>query len=256
MDLHKIVLGYNKNTMFINVDKNLQLCEIQKMPMQLTLKDIHNQLKTMRFDIFYQSTGGMDNKNWELENAKLIPFNFLYYYLFVTEQKVPTPQKLVCEYIYRFCKASETHPHQYTLKDHYVKLGYGEKLLFTIEAIAGRICRAYNSFNREVELAFRLMQEEELSVRYSFKEDYFNGIDLGVVCNNIMCGIACYQDNPRTEAFKVLKETTRRHNYDGSKMIPMKIDKNNHNVCGDIWIFSDKEYQELLQKIYNKSEKG
>lgn len=252
MDLTKVILGYNKNTMFINIDDNLQLCELQKNPIQITLNDIHNQLKVISFDIFYQSTGGMNNKNLALENAKLIPFSFLYYYLFITTQKIPTPQQLFCEYMYRFCKKSEKYPHKYSLKDKYVELGYGENLLFTVEALAGRICRAYNSFNREVELAFRLMQEQELSVKYSFKDDYFNGIDLGIVHNNVVCGIACYQNNPRTNAFKVLKETTRRNNYESSKMIPMKINANNHSTCGEIWIFSDKEYQELLQKIYKK----
>ena len=66
---------------------------------------------------------------------------------------------MVCEYIYRFCQENKLHPHQYTLKDKYIKLGYGKNLVFTIEEMAGRICRAYNSFNREVELAFKLMQE-------------------------------------------------------------------------------------------------
>lgn len=254
MDLTKVILGYNKDTMFINIDDNLQLCKPRQIPIQITLEDIHNQLKEIQFDKFYQSIGGANNKKEALENAKLIPFNFLYYYLFITEQKIPTPQKMICEYIYRFCQESKLHPHQYTLKDKYLILGYGDKLLFTVESLAGRICRAYNSFNREVELAFRLIQEQDLSVRYSFKEDYFNGIDLGIVYNNTICGIACYQNNPRTEAFKVLKETTRRNNYDSSKMIPMKIDKNNYNICGDIWIFSEKEYQELLQQIYNKGE--
>ena len=252
MDLEKIIIGYNKNTMFINIDKKLQMCLLQKIPMQLTLKDIHTQLETIQFDIFYQSTGGLYNKSREMENAKLIPFNFLYYYLFITEQKIPTPQKMVCEYVYCFCEESAPQSHQYVLKDEYIKLGYGNKLSFSIETLAGRICRAYNSFNREVELAFRLMQEDNLSVRYSFKEDYFNGIDLGVVYNNTICGIAYYQNNPRTEAFKVLKETTRRNNYDESKMISMKIDKDNHKTCGDIWLFSDKEYQKLLQQIYIK----
>jgi len=238
--------------MFINIDKNLQMCELQQIPVQLTLKDIHTQLEKIQFDVFYQCTGGSSSKNWKLENAKLIPFSFLYYYLFIIEQKIPTPQKMLCEYMYHFCKETTPHSHKYMLKDEYIELGYGNNLSFSIEALAGRICRAYNSFNREVELAFRLMQENELSVRYSFKEDYFNGIDLGVVHNNSIYGLACYQNNPRTEAFKVLKETTRRNNYDSSKMIPMKIDNHNHNVCGDIWIFSDKEYQELLQQIYIK----
>lgn len=254
LDLTKVILGYNKDTMFINIDDDLQLCELRQNPIHLTLEDIHNQLQNMQFEKVYQSVGGADNKHKALENAKLIPFSLLYYSLFITEQKIPTPQTMICEYIYRFCQESKIHPHYYTLKDKYLMLGYGDKLLFTVDSLAGRICRAYNSFNREVELAFRLMQEKELSVRYSFKEDYFNGIDLGVVHNNSICGIACYQNNSRTEAFKVLKETTRRDNYDSSKMISMKIDRNNHNVCGDIWIFSDKEYQELLQQIYNKGE--
>ena len=177
MDLTKVVLGYNKNTMFININNNFQLCELQQIPIQITLEDIHNQLKTIQFDNFYQSTGGMNNKSLALENAKLIPFSFLYYYLFITTQRIPTPQKMFCEYMYHFCKESEIHPHKYVLKDKYIEQGYGEKLLFSADVLAGRICRAYNSFNREVELAFRLMQEKDLSVKYSFKDDYFNGND-------------------------------------------------------------------------------
>lgn len=251
MNLNKIILGYNKKSMFVNLSKDLQIQETQQFPLQLSLKDIHNQLKNLRFESFYQSTGGMNNKNEALEKAHLIPFNLMYYYLFITNQQIPTPQHLSCEYVYRFCEKSKELPHYYKLKTEYQQ-DYSN-ILFTLEELTGRICRAYNSFNREVELAFRLMEETDLLVRYSFKEDYIEGIDLGISYNhNDKIGVACYQNNLRTKYFKELKETTRRKNYDVNNIISMAIDKNNHDLCGEIWIYSQAEYNKLKQEIYKR----
>ena len=235
LTLDKIVLGYNKKSMFVNLDRDLQIQEIQQFPLQLSLKDIHNQLKNLRFEIFYQSTGGMNNKNEALEKAHLIPFNLMYYYLFITNQQIPTPQHLACEYIYRFCEESKELPHYYKLKTKYQQ-DYSN-ILFTLEELTGRICRAYNSFNREVELAFRLMEEKDLFVSYN---------------HNDKIGVACYQNNSRTKYFKKLKETTRRKNYDVNNIISMAIDKNNHDLCGEIWIYSQAEYNKLKQEIYKR----
>ena len=96
LDVKKVILGYNKKSMFCNIDSNMQITEVQTKPLQITLEDIHNQLKEIKFEAFYQCTGGMNNKDWELENARLIPFSFLFYYLFITQEKIPTPQLMVC----------------------------------------------------------------------------------------------------------------------------------------------------------------
>ena len=253
LDISKVILGYNKNSMFCNMDANMQITETQTKPLQITLEDIHTQLKEIKFDAFYQCAGGMNNKDWELENARLIPFSLLYYYLFITQEKVPTPQLMVCEYAYRFCTQEKEKGTFYTLKEEYKEHGYST-CFFTIEALAARICRAYNSFNREVELGFRLLQEKTFSTRYSFQDDYYKGIDLGIKYNNHFLGVACYQNNKRTNDYKVLKETTRRSNYDKENIFSMAIDRNNHDTYGEFWAYSENEFQRLKAKIREKGE--
>ena len=137
------------------------------------------------------------------------------------------------------------------LKEEYKEQGYSS-CFFTIEALAARICRAYNSFNREVELGFRLLQEKNFSTRYSFQDDYYKGIDLGIMYNNQFLGVACYQNNKRANDYKVLKETTRRSNYDKENIISMAIDRNNHDTYGEFWAYSENEFQRLKAKIREK----
>ena len=254
LDLDNIVLGYNKNNTFINLNEDLQIQQTKLYPLRLTLEDIHNQLKQVRFNTFYQSTGGSASQNANLEAAKLIPFNLMYYYLFITKQQIPTPQLLTCEYVYRFCEPSIIREHYYSFKPEYKQQGYST-LLFTLEELTGRICRAYNSFNREVELAFRIMEDGSTFVRYNFQKDYVDGVDLEVKYCDKLFGIICSQKNMRTDQYRVAKETTRRSNYDSSNKIYMAIDRFNHDTCGDIWIFSQIEYERLRREIKGKERK-
>lgn len=244
----KVVLGFNKDTIFTNIDKNFEFVPMQTYPLNLSLEDIHNQLVDIKFNNFYQGVGGNLNRNSALENAHLIPFNLVYYNLFLQEQKVPTPYKMTCEYILRFCTESKVKKHCYKLSEKYKLLGFSSPT-FSVDELAARIGRAYNSFNREIELCFRLFKEKGLNVKYSFKQDYYNGIDLCILKNNQYWGIACYQNSAKAESYKYLKETSRRNNYMFGDMINLAIDAKNHDNCGDIWIYSETEYKRLLEKL-------
>lgn len=256
LDVKKVILGYNKNSMFCNIDTDMQITEIQTKPLQITLEDIHKQLKEIKFEVFYQCAGGMNNKDWELENARLIPFSLLFYYLFITQEKIPTPQLMVCEYVYRFCTQKKGKGNFYMLKNEYKNAGYSG-CFFTVEGLAGRICRAYNSFIREVELLFRFFQEKDYSGLYSFKDDFGeNGIDLKIKYNEQIFGIRCSQNNKRSQGFNRRKTTTRRTQpFDEDRVIYMNIERNNHDNCGEIWIFSEQQYQEAKTKIREKEGK-
>lgn len=45
------------------------------------------------------------------------------------------------------------------------------------------------------------------------------------------------------------KETVRRSNYNKEHIFPMAISAYNHDTCGEIWLFSNKEYNDLKNKI-------
>lgn len=258
LDLTKIILGYNKDNIFININDKFELDEVQRIPIHVTSQDIQEQLNNDNFSKCYESVGGKNNKDKSFENARLVPFNLPYYFLAFTEQKIPTLQQITQEYLSRFCQKSKKFSRYYQLQDHYLQLGYSD-ILFTERTLTARMGRGYNSFNRELELGLRFKQEPDLFVKYDFRDDYFNGIDLSVMFDDFLAGIACYQDSIRAEAFKKLKETTRRNNYDKSTMIPMKINMekpDTYKRSGDTLFFSDTMYQDVLQQIYKKEIKN
>ena len=256
LDVKKVKLGYTKDIMICNIDDNMQITETQIKPLRITLEDLHTQIEKIKFDAFYQSIGGRDNKDSELEDAKLVPFNLLFYYLFITQEKIPTLLTMICEYINHFCVRKKGKGNFYTLKNEYKNnkdIRYSG-CFFTIEALAGRISRAYNSFIREIELLFRFFQEKDFSARYSFQDDYGkHGVDLKVKYNEQIFGIRCSQKNKRSQEYNNRKTTTRRKQpFDENRVIYMNIDKNNHENCGDIWIFPELQYEKAKAKIKEK----
>lgn len=241
-------LGISKEYLYYSVIKDGKK-EIIKKTNNLTLEQIRNEFKEINFDKFYTATGGRSYKNSILENRKIPPFSFLYYYLLIKNERIPTPQEMVKNYIRFFCEKNEN--------GYYIKEKYAESELFyfNYKAIAGRVCRAYNSFNREVDLLFQLFQEKDIQAKYEFKIDIFKGMDIVVKYNGEKKGIACYQETKRANDFYTLKHTTRRQ--DGNNIIiPLPMNRYNSIHIGEVRVFSNQTYKNLIKEIKgeNKNE--
>ena len=234
-------MGITKDFLYYSIMKNGKK-KIIKKNNNLTLEQIRNEFRNIDYYNYYKHSGGRNYKNVILENRKIPPFCFLYYYLLIRHEKIPTPQEMVNKYIKFFCEKDE---YGYYIKDNFSECA---KFYFNLKALTGRICRAYNSFNREIDLLLRLFQEDDIKAKYSFYLDYYKGIDISIEYNGQKKGLACYQNSKRAEKFYELKHTTRRDDGDNI-IIPIAMNKENSIFIGDIMLFSQKTYNNLIKEI-------
>lgn len=214
----------------------------------LTNSSLRTGLKKIEFRVFYEAVGGKDTRNEVLENRKIPPFSYMYYLLFAINLKIPTPKELVSGYLKVFCE--HTNSGNYTIKNKYRN---DELFEFSFNEIAARICRAYNSFNRELELLTRFFEDDEIHASYSFERDYFDGIDISVEYQNTHYGVVSFQRSKNAEAFRRLKESFR-HDYSAFNILSIAISGSNSIMVGDIMLYSDKAYSELINTIKKSSQ--
>lgn len=219
----------------------------------LNLGNIQKQLKEIDFNDFYNSIGGKNARNENLENFKIPPMVFEYYKSLCITGKIPTLEKLINNYINTYC---EKISDKLTLKKAYIK---DKNIIFNKEDLMGRICRAYNSYNREVELLAKLIKfskvyNKDICFYYSFKEDYYNGLDIIVVYNNEKYGICSYTSGKNSLKYKSIKNNVRHH-YDIKHTfdIVSYFSGENKNTIrlGDIDVYNDNSVKDLLKKIIN-----
>lgn len=201
------------------------------------------QFEQFDFNNFYNSVGGRTSRNLVLENRMIPPFSYVYYLFYALNLRVPSPSEFVCWYMSLFCE--QVDHLTYSLKDKYLN---SEKFKFNYNEIAARLCRAYNSFNREIELLARLFEEEDIYAHYSFERDYFDGIDLSIEYQQKYFGIASYQNSKNAEVFRCLKESLR-HDYSNFNILSIAINPTNSIRIKDIMLYSDNAYKELIQSI-------
>ena len=213
----------------------------------LTLEQIRKQFKEINYTRFYLGEGGRSHENEILEKILLPPFCFLFYYLLIIYERIPTPQEFVEKYIEMFFIEDKKG---YRLKEQFITEYDDNKYnirnrIFTYKQILGRVCRAYNAFNREIDLMLQLFQEPDIETYYSFQDDYMGGIDITVTYNNRTQTIGCYQKTKNGEHYFERKHTVRRK----TKVdIEFPLTRKNTMIIGDIWLYSKKSVKELIEE--------
>lgn len=254
MDITNEILCITKDWLYYSFMKDGKKETIKK-PNTLTLEKIRTQLKGMGFNSIYESFGGKNATNETLENAKIPPFVPTFYSKVIVNEILPTPQEIINEYLSRYCEEvqnSKINLKLYRMKSQYRENGY--YFYFTYEQLAGRICRAYNSYVRELDLELRLSQRKDLKSIYSFKWDYEEGVDILVIHNNSLKGIACSQDSERGKYYYEKKHTTRRR--DKISVFKFPISWTNRIVIDDTWLYSDKAVEDLIENKIKGEEKN
>lgn len=182
----------------------------QKVKNELTVKSFREQLKTLKYEEYYKSIGGKDARDDELENFRIPAIVYIYYRLLIISGKIPTIDELCQSYIDTYI---EKYQDKYQLKKEY-RTGT-KNVLFSLDSLKGRICRAYNSYHREVDLLLQLFEAygDEFNFYYSFNEDYFNGVDIVVFSkDNKRFDISTYFSSKRSLSFKK-KKNEELHSY-------------------------------------------
>lgn len=207
---HNILItpdGYAKYT-------NLQTGKKVNKKISLDYDKIHKQIKENDCNFLFKKYACVYSKN--IENYRMIAFSFMFYYLFVTENKIPSLDMLINSYLDTFCVNVEND--LYKIKEEYV-ISY-KNIYFAKKEIAGRIARAYQSFIREIELLSKLYKYLPYDISYNLKADLVDGIDIIVTTKENVFGLATYLDNKRTRMYKN-KKNVNRHNYNNN-MIDVK----------------------------------
>lgn len=226
--------------------------KIEKL-FDIKLKDIHDQLKNLDYKSEYESTGKI--KDEAMENYRMIPFAYMYYYMLANNLKIPTPKELTDQYLKVFCVKNSDGT--YKFKDKY--LISEANINFDKNALLARILRAYNSYNRELELLIRLKEkfQKKAIIKYDSVADLCCGIDIVVTTYNKTkpkeYGLATYVNTVRSTSYKARKNTLR-HDYSKLNMIDvvahMSGKDKNIETYGDVFVYdatvADKLYKDIL----------
>lgn len=218
----------------------------------LTLQEAREQFKKTDFQRKYEEIGKA--KSTEVEDYKMIPFAYMYYYMLAKNLRVPMPDELAEEYINTFCVKNPDGT--YKFKDKY--LISTSNLIFNKNDLIGRIFRAYNSYNRELDLLLQLREKfkGKAVVKYDSVADLCCGVDLIVTTYNKVkpkeYGLASYVSTSRSSAYKYRKNTLR-HDYSKLNMIDviahMGGTEKNIIQCGDVFTYESKVIDKLYKEI-------
>lgn len=225
---------------------------MQKSKNTLTVKNFRKQLETLEYDKFYDSIGGRNARNEDLEGFRIPAIVYKYYYLLITTGKIPTIEELCNSYIETYVEETKGG---YQVKKEY--RASNKNVVFSLNDLKGRICRGYNSFHREVDLLLQLFEKygNEFEFFYSFNEDYFNGVDIVATSKNgKRYDIATYFSSKRSLQYKN-KKNNETHNYKNATIDLLAYfegpEKNVIKV-GDVKLYNNKAvdyiYSELTKK--------
>jgi len=221
----------------------------------LNLSELRDELSKMDFLTYYRNVGGKYARTEDVEKLKMPPFAFMFYYLFCIKGVIPTPKVMCDTYIRNYCiKIGDT---DCSLKPQYTD---NSELVFSESSIRGRICRAYNSFNRELELLFQLFEvtPDDFEVYYSVQDDFYRGVDICIVKDKTFYGVASYMNSENSTKYRKLKESYRQ-TYDNISLIPVvAVFENNKdglesNIVnyGDVKAYEPGTAQKIIDTILN-----
>jgi hypothetical protein len=119
---------------------------------------------------------------------------------------------------------------------------------YSVEGLKARALRTYPSFVRDIHFYYFLLESGEFeTVKYSIYTDYYKGIDILIIKNNVTYGVSILVNTDRSAAYKVLKE--KRHNYRDVKEIKLQVNFSDLDQKGNFYLLGEKQLNYLLAKI-------
>ncbi|MEI7581758.1 hypothetical protein [Runella sp.] len=208
-----------------------------------TAAEIEEQVKHFCY------TGENLSKDPTVEKAKLPPFALGFYKFIFFKNRLPNEVEFWNYYLGQHFKVVDEQYVQFLRKRLPRK--------YLAESVKARMLRSYPSLIRDFHF-FILCQESKLfeRVRYSLREDYFEGIDLNIQFAGVVYQVAVMLNSERARAFKIKKYTRRSENSKNEVIMLFDLYKEagNHNSKGRIKLFSVKHVNELLIEIQKQTE--
>lgn len=226
----------------------------------LTRQDLHQALSMFEYSNCYKDTAKLDH----VEKLKAMPFSYHFYYMTVKNGLPPSPREYVDSYINTYVDhwTSKNGCHVGHFKQEF--LPYTSYKTFEIKGLEGRLLRAYNSYNRELDL-FLYMRDEMANrgykVEYDLNIDRSEGIDLLVTRDDFKIGVASFVDSNSAVAYKSIKDSR----YNDTRTLDVQVVNFkatlwgvNQNVepHGEVMLYNDQALKKLRKEIVSEFKKS
>lgn len=219
--------------MILNVeiyDKHIR----QTKAVALTASELEKRIKTFP----YKGEGLVHDE--KVEAAKLPPYSLPFYNLVYRYNDVPSPQDLVEAYFEQdyFCY----------LPDGKVQVTFDEKTdIYSLEGMIARLQRTYPSLLRD--LHFYLMACESGlfdAVRYSFKRDYYEKIDIQVLLKEKWYNVGLCLGSKRSLLYRLKKQFRHKNN---AKVLYIELFDDEAQRCGDYNLYTIEHIRQLYNSL-------
>lgn len=183
-------------------------------------------------------------KDPQVENAQLPPIAIIFYSAIYEFNTIPSPELLISLYLEQEY-FSEAEPGN-------VLVAYnGETVRLSREGIIARVLRTYPSLLRDFHFYLLALESGLFEVvRYSFEDDYYQGIDLKVKYQGKWYSAALMQNTSRSLFFRNRKRY--RHNGENADVINVELDRAQCKKCGDYYLFTKSHISSLVKAIEQK----
>lgn len=191
--------------------------------------------------IKYQPPTGEDAKSPTVENLRLPPFNLIFFRYVMNNNQIPTPEEFINESLSTYFEKVEN--------DYAIKVeGYNGDKVLTGTAIEGRILRTYPSLVRDFYF-YLVCSESKLfeELKYSIYNDYYKGVDLLLKYKGSCFQVSLHVATKRGDTFKEKKYS--RHKYDSSTEVVLRLQMENMQRVGDLFLPKKETLQLLLNKL-------
>ena len=150
-----------------------------------------------------------------LENAEIPPFSRVFYYLFYSFERIPSPEEFFDGYVSCYCqkhKDGETFHFRPEFKPKRGERGKAlppEETLY-LNSLKCRITRAYPSFIREVACCLMLSEysDNDIDIGYNLNKDIFSDTDLIAINKTLSStvSISLYNNSSMSVKKRIEKE--------------------------------------------------
>ena len=218
---------------------NNRICQCKELT--ITSKDIESAL------IHFTYKGENKLRDEEVEKTKLPPMTYVLYSYIFKYNMIPSPDTFIKEYL------NQSYFNPVSLVQ--VEMNYGNTVkVLDREGIEYHVLRAYPSLIRDFHFYLLAYESKKFrTVYYSFKEDYYNGIDIFIQFHFNWYQIALLQKSKNSLYYKDKKKN--RHNGTNANVIYVELDKYESKKCGDFYLYTPNHISIVYNTIIQMNEK-
>lgn len=198
----------------------------------ISIKDLEEQIALIEYK------PAADEKKSDAENLKVPPFIQVFYFLFFSYLRIPSENDFWNTYL-SWVKAD--------INNNEIQVDGSN---YKLDGLRNRLNRTYPSLIRDIHFLYLLEASKKFQkVDYSMNRDYYNGLDLKIIHNNLPVYISIFIDTSRSRYFKMKK--TKRHDYSTVYEIEFSVEFDSLSKKGNIYLMNENHIIQL-EKILNE----